>query len=371
MACIYIAMSQLKRPIIRSDVPIHIQVRERILMDIRSGNLKAGDQLPNEVLLASKLSVSRMTVNKAILSLVGNGFLHRVKGKGTFVCDHLSIQAATKCAVTISQDPLVALENDYFGKIYWRIHSVLQERGVETTFLRHVTGRSDLPADINGIISIAPTEYTMEDLAKFGRSGVPSVIIGADWRSDWISTVDSDNVLGAALAVTHLVRNGHRRLLFVGAMPEFSNTRDRERGFRLAAKAHQLESSDLMELMFSNAIAFSPAETQSLEQILCSPSRPTAIIAGGAAIAMHILATASRMGLSIPRHLSMVAYDDPAYLSMAYPPITTIRQPLAEMASRAADLLLEKILGGDPRAVHVSIDPQLIERESVDMAATQ
>ena len=332
--------------------------------DIRSGVYGEGDQLPNEPQLAEALGVSRMTANKAILSLVSVGVLRRLKGKGTFVCGPLSIQSKLRCAVMISQDPLIALENDYFGRIYWKIHASMLERGVETIFVRHELGKSDLPAGVNGVIVIAPTEDTLEDLSKLGRAGIASVIIGADWHSDWISSVDSDNVLGAALAVTHLVNRGHERILFVGGLPQFSNTVDRQRGFWLAVKAHRLPNDSATELMMENAIAFSGEETLALERLLTADRRPTAIFAGGAAIAMHVLATASRLGLSVPDQLSIVGYDDPSYLKMAYPPITTVQQPLREMAQRASEILLDKILGGDPRAIRFAIDPVLIVRES-------
>ncbi|MGK4455572.1 substrate-binding domain-containing protein, partial [Klebsiella pneumoniae] len=76
--------------------------------------------------------------------------------------------------------------------------------------------------------------------------------------------------------------------------------------------------------------------------MLTAPDRPTGIVCGGPAIAMFVKSTAMSLGLTIPDDISVIAYDDPIYLAMAYPPITTVRQPLLEMATKAVELLVER-----------------------------
>lgn len=71
----------------KSDVPIWVQLRQRIAFLINSGRLKPGEQLPTVRGLASELSINYNTVNKAYLSLVSDGYLESTRGRGVFVTD--------------------------------------------------------------------------------------------------------------------------------------------------------------------------------------------------------------------------------------------------------------------------------------------
>lgn len=68
-----------------SEVPLHVQLMTIIKDMIKSGELKSGDSIIPERELCEIQNISRMTVNKAIVNLVNEGFLYRVQGKGTFV----------------------------------------------------------------------------------------------------------------------------------------------------------------------------------------------------------------------------------------------------------------------------------------------
>lgn len=70
-----------------TDVPIWVQLRQRIAYLINSGYFKAGDKLPTVRGLASEISINYNTVNKAYLSLVSDGYLESIRGRGVFVAD--------------------------------------------------------------------------------------------------------------------------------------------------------------------------------------------------------------------------------------------------------------------------------------------
>lgn len=363
-------MSALNYPIEKTDIPAHVQVRDRIVAEIERGILKPGDMLPSEPVLAEQLGVSRMTANKAILALVGKGLLKRIRGQGTYVCDILPRQTQKRCAVAICSDTSRVMEDYYFGQIFWQLQTSLDAHGVETRMMRIESGSVEAFEEFDSVIAIAPDESVVPALARIARSGVPVVVVGARWRSEWLSEVDSDNVLGSALAVNHLLDLGHRRLLFVGALPSSSNTIDRRQGFWFAAKARSLATDSLEELMLENVVSFTDDESRRLVQLLTSIDRPTAVFCGGPAIAMFVKSTALGLGLSLPDDLSIVAYDDPVYLAMAYPPITTIRQPLLDMAAKAVEVLVERSQKTSFRAEHILLDPELIVRQSTGKFTT-
>ncbi len=357
-------MDALFRPLPRhSRRPAHALVRDRLLACIQEGALKEGDRLPPEPDIAARLGVSRMTANRAILSLVSDGWLHREKGKGTFVAKAAGTPAL-RVAIGIPEDPVAALDDHYFGALYWKLRAEFARRsiGVEAIPLRGGLAKAAQLAGGLGLVAVSPSKAVLPELRRIADSGAPVVLLGSFWDDDALGAVDSDNILGATLAANHLADLGHRNILFLGACPGDSNTRDRVRGFQTALKARGIDPG--VPIMMPAVEPFSPETVQALTARLTGEDRPTAVFAAGASLAVQLLGLAHNLGLSVPESLSVVGYDDPAFLSMAYPPITTVRQPLAEMAAAACDMVAGRLGGGEPAADRRMLDPELILRST-------
>ena len=355
-------MDILRHAVVKnSSIPAHLQVRARILGLVRGGTLAPGTKLPSEPEIAELFSVSRMTANKAILSLVADGWLTRGKGKGTFVAT--AAGSPRRVAVMINEEPIFAAEDYYFGVLYWSVQSFCSEHSISTDLVG--LGRPVDPSPELGLISINPSEPRVEDLCKLARGGSPVVLLGSSWTGFGLSSVDSDNVLGAALAVNHLADQGHRSVLFLGACPEDSNTQDRLKGFWTAVKSRgSLDPARCQELVTDTALGYGPETEADILRRLYALEGPTAIFAAGARLAMQVLTTVRTAGLRVPEDVAIVGYDDPEFLQLCFPSITTIRQPLAEMASRACQMILDQISTRDPRAERVLLEPSLIIRGS-------
>jgi len=343
--------------------PAHAQVRSQILGLIRDGMLRVGEKLPPEPQIAQSLGVSRMTANKAILALVIEGHLTREKGRGTFVAESSPVDLQ-RCVVAIPEDLSMALDNYYFGALYWAVHADLCARGVQVDVLQLKGGLTDHfhnPLDC-GLIAINPVQDNLDDLLTFSRHGSPVVILGASWGDFGFNLVDSDNLLGPGLAVNHLANMGHEKIMFLGAALETSNTVDRVRGFQLAMKSRGLEVATSAICVVDQAEGFDEPTGKRLLEMFKSPGGPTGVFAAGPALAMQLLSLTQRHGISVPDQLSIVGYDDPNFLSLAHPAITTVRQPLGEMASVACEVLLSRLTTRDPRSTKQILDPQLIIR---------
>ena len=329
--------------------PAHVQVRARLLRLLDEGSLRAGDKLPPKPQLAERLGVSRMTANKAILGLVAEGRLVRAKGRGTFVAAPET--GLSHCAFAVYHDITYALQDYYFGALYWGVHARLTEAGVATSLVR-----GDLAEPVadprRATIAVNPREGDLNSLPA------RAVVLGASWPGVGLPSVDSDNVRGATLAVDHLIDLGHRKVAFLGACPDTSNTRDRLWGFRDALGTRGLLPSG--EAFSREALGIGEVAEALLLDLV--EAGTTAVFAAGPRLALSLLALAGRAGLRVPDDLSIVGYDDPDFLALAYPAITTVRQPLAEMASRACDLLLADPFAA-PRAP-VLLQPRLVVRGS-------
>jgi len=348
-------------------VPRHLQVKTRILSLINRGTYLPGDRIPGETEIAEELGVSRMTVNKALLSLVGEGWLRREQGSGTYVSDRPEERTIRRVAAMIAYETEGALVDHYYGTLYWNLHKAFDEKQIGLDPIWY-TSHKDMEklraSDADAVIALSPQETLLDDLIEIRRAGIPVVILGASWRYAGIDVIDSDNRLGSALAVNHLVDLGHRHIGFLGAVPTDSNTIDRLNGFRSAIKARRLRVDESAIFMCDFSFEIDPDVSQKIIRLLTNDSRPTAFFVAGAKLAMILLGMAHSLGLTVPKDLSVIAYDDPEWLRLSVPPLTTVRQPLEAMAKAAADTVIESLRTGDPRSSMRLFDPTFVIRAS-------
>jgi DNA-binding LacI/PurR family transcriptional regulator len=345
----------------RGGVPAHIQVRDRILGQIRSGSLPLGSKLPSEPELARDLGVSRMTANKSIAQLVNEGWLLRERGRGTFVARDGETKAGAKVVLFLPVDTTYALDDFYFSALYWGLHDVFAEHQLVLELAHHhhrlQTSQTQEPS---AYVGVGLTQTAAEALAKTAGDR-PVVLLGCSWRIPGVATVDSDNLLGGSVAARHLVSLGHRRVLMLGAIPEASNTVDRLRGFAVGMKSSDMPFHDSQVLMLPD-VEVTEDVLAKITQELRSATPATAIFAAGAKIAFQLTGHLQRLGFRCPQDVSVVAYDDPEFLRLSYPAVTTIRQPLADMAREAAEIVLTRLDTGEGEPPRRILDPTLILR---------
>lgn len=343
--------------------PAHVQVNQRILGIIRSGRLAPGERLPGEPEIADTLGVSRMTANKAILALVSDGWLEREKGRGTWVSRKSNQARIGKVGVVIAESWEAAVDNYYFGSLYFGLQNEANRLGIHLASYRidEVLGTG---TDSDGLVLINPPANVLPMIA----AQETCVVLGASWTGSGLSCIDSDNVAGAGYAIRHLYQLGHRRIIFVGACPGDSNTMDRLRGARLAARLTGIELIDSEELISPTALLVKPETEGEIGRLMRGDNPPTAIFAAGSVLAIQVIALLKQMGLRVPEDCSVIGYDDPAFMARSYPSISTIRQPLAEMARVAFHDLIRRrrMLNVEPTLN--LLEPELVERSSTGTA---
>lgn len=354
----------------QSALPRHAQIESYFRDLIATGRLAPGERIPPEIDIANTLGVSRMTVNKALLALTRAGLFVRERGVGTFVA---SAPAARGGRLIVSVPMDLSVESDqhdyYYAPLYRAMHAEADISHHQTTlaYLPHgdfAQYQRKKPAE--GWLVIAPDERHLAGLTALAVAGTPAVIVGACWPEiGTFSTIDSDNVAGAREIVRYLAGLGHERIALLYAGPEASNTQDRISGYRQALKEAGISHRPEWEIRAESAERLGEASAQ-LSSLLSSPdeSRPTAIFAAGYYIALETLAIAEQMGLSVPRDLSVAAYDDPFAAQLVRPPLTTVRQPLAEMGRAAVAQLDRELRRANVGPVCIRLAPTLQIRGS-------
>lgn len=170
-----------------------------------------------------------------------------------------------------------------------------------------------------------------------------------------------ENSEGAYLATKHLIEMGHREIAMIGGPDALMSVGERRAGFVRAMTEADLPMPPERQLLGDYTSAF--GETAA-DQLLDSERRPTAIFACSDYIAIGVIKAVRRHGLVIPRDLSLVGFDDMAFAELVDPPLTTVRQPVAEMGRLAVRHLLA-LLDGQTVSAETRLPVHLVTRQSV------
>jgi len=176
--------------------------------------------------------------------------------------------------------------------------------------------------------------------------------------------ISMDEVAAGAAATEHLLSLGHRRIGFITGSEEYSLSGERLDGYRQALRQAGVEFDP--GLVAAGDFSFGSGRTAS-SRLLALPRPATAIVASSDQMALAALEVARSAGLEVPRDLSIVSFDDTPIVKFSRPPLTAIRQPIAEMASVAAELLIRAASGEPTEATHV-LPFKLIVRGSTAVA---
>jgi LacI family transcriptional regulator len=173
-----------------------------------------------------------------------------------------------------------------------------------------------------------------------------------------------DNSLGGSLAASEALRLGHTNVGTIFGPSDTSTGRDRERGVRaaLAAAGIELPESAARRGPFSDAAGY-----QAMTELMGQSPRPTVVICANDIVAIGALNAAYKLGLSVPDDVSLIGFDDLPMAAWDLFGLTTVHQPIEEMARAAARLLIERIEGrveGD-EIRRMVFEPRLVIRRTL------
>jgi len=152
-----------------------------------------------------------------------------------------------------------------------------------------------------------------------------------------------DNSLGASLAAAEAVRLGHRRFGAIFGPADTSTGRDRERGVRAALGAAGLGLDP--GLVRHGPFTFDTGYA-GMAELLERDDPPTVVLCGNDTVAIGAFNAAASLGRAVPDDVSIVGFDDLPMASWEVFNLTTVHQPMEEMARTAIDLLVDRIEGG-------------------------
>lgn len=206
------------------------------------------------------------------------------------------------------------------------------------------------------VVSVQPDD-PLPDMLLSAR--VPTVLFARPTRATPVSCVDLDHRAGGRLAGEHLLGRGCRRIAVIGAPPDLRAGRERLAGFRDALARAGHDSPPVAEGVFtldSGAVA--------MAALLRDHPAVDGVFAANDLMAQGACQVVRELGRRIPGDVAVVGFDDSSIAVTCRPPLTTVRQPVEEMAAAMARMLDEQVQGTRTEPRTLVFEPELVVRES-------
>lgn len=219
---------------------------------------------------------------------------------------------------------------------------------------------------VAGIIFVSGRHAdTTGDVTRYHRlreRGVPIVLVNGNAPTVTAPGFATDDRTAARMAVEHLIGLGHRRIgLAMGAARMVPAQRKRSGYVQAMEAGLPGERLRIVETLYSYE-----SGTTAAQALLAQGC--TAVVCSSDIIALGVIQGARSQGLTVPRDISVIGYDDTLLIPMTSPPLTTVRQPVARICRAAVSTLLDQIRGEKVAEVEMLFTPDLIVRGSTAVA---
>ncbi len=219
-----------------------------------------------------------------------------------------------------------------------------------------------LEQDIDGLL-VLPVGRKWDHIQRLSHRGLPMVVVDRIVPDVDCHCVGVDNYSGAYEAVEHLIQAGRRRIGCIQRLPHSWINDERIRGYRDAHARHNLPVDE--QLIVGDLYGQQNGYLETKRLLQMDPA-PTAIFALSHLVTLGALRALREHRVAIPDRMALIGFDDLPNADYFDCPITTVRQPIEEMASLAVSLLLEQIESqGKIRPVTIKLPTELIRRRSV------
>ncbi len=257
------------------------------------------------------------------------------------------------------------LENHFYSIVIERLSRALQARGYHVLLFMTEPGQQDkvigdiLQYQIDGVV-LASVTLSSQIAEECAALGVPVVLFNRYIADAQASSVTSDNVDGGYKLARFLVAKGFQRIAYIAGQENASTNLDREQGFvqGLAESGQRLWKREVGDYLFEGA-------AEAARRLLQSDERPDAIFVANDHMAFAVMdVIRSEFGLRIPADISVVGYDDVPEAAWPAYDLTTVEQPVDEMITAAAEILLEQMEHKVVNPAHRVAEARLVVRGS-------
>ncbi len=174
--------------------------------------------------------------------------------------------------------------------------------------------------------------------------------------------VTIDDVVASEQATNYLLSIGRKRIVLLNGPIQYKYAKKRREGFFNALKKTGIKEEDILEINFEN-VSFDTAVAVTM-QLLNSENRPDAFLTISDVYAAAAIKAAIKNGLTVPKDISVVGFDNIEFAAFFTPAITTVSQPMLKIGTLCSDMLIKEIDGEQYSNRKIYLDTELIIRES-------
>jgi len=212
---------------------------------------------------------------------------------------------------------------------------------------------------VSGLL-ITPVGKVLPRLRRLRERGTAVVVVDRRTGTREFSSVAVDDLRGGRLAAEHLLASGRRRIAFIGGPRGLTQIKH-----RLRASQEAVDGVHGARLRFVETAAMdADAGRQGAEELLAGRDRTDAIFAANDLVALGVLQALTLAGVRVPDDVAIIGYDDIDFAASAAIPLSSVRQPRAEMGGVATDLLLAAIDDPGAQIRDIVLEPELVVRRS-------
>jgi DNA-binding LacI/PurR family transcriptional regulator len=221
---------------------------------------------------------------------------------------------------------------------------------------------------VSGIIFVSGRHASaMEDHGHYHRlmdRGLPVVAVNGITSDLKLPTVSADDFAAVDRAVQYLASLGHRRIGIMVGDDGLEVARRKVAAFGAVMRKYcdVDDTGPLVERSLYSLEGGQAAGTRLFGRGI------TAVVCGSDLMALGAIRAAHRLGLTVPDDVSVVGFDDSAFMTLVHPPLTTIRQPVESMGRAVVDLLMQQIAGAHVPPEEILFEPELVVRASTGSA---
>jgi len=216
-------------------------------------------------------------------------------------------------------------------------------------------------ARVDGLILTPPLSDLSELVQALVSANVPFVRLSPVEDKDACPYVQTNDQAAAYDMTCRLIELGHRRIGFIAGHPEHRAVTQRYSGYVAALADHKLPLDTTLVAQGYNSF---DSGRQCARQLLSQANPPSAIFASNDDMAAGVIIEAHHRGIAMPAQLSVAGFDDTPVAHQIYPSLTTVRQPIAEMAAKAVELLLKQLKGKSVPLAAATMSCWILERDS-------
>ena len=241
-------------------------------------------------------------------------------------------------------------------------HLVVEPVNLASATLTEDINNLVIQSNLDGMVLPPPLCDEPSILEALTTAGKPFARISPSISEELGLHVEINDHQAAKEMTEKLIELGHTSIGFITGRKGTATTRRRLEGFLLAMKEANLTVPDyfILEGDFQYKTALIAGE-----KLLKQSQRPTAIFASNDEMAAGLIAAAHKSGLSVPEDLSIAGYDDSMVATVVWPQLTTVRQPIKEMAATAVKILIEQCRAKSDYKPNIEPLPtEIIMRES-------